>query len=90
MPMAAVEALFFDLPVVASNIGGLPEIITTGKNGYLCSIDPVEFADNIHVAIKNYTQLKSTTGLHNEDLRSRFNLNYTIGQVRELYSGNFK
>ena len=33
--MIAIEALAYHIPVIAKNIGGLPEIIKHGKNGYL-------------------------------------------------------
>ena len=34
-PLAVLEAMSFKLPVVASNIGGLPELVQEGNTGYL-------------------------------------------------------
>ena len=40
--LAALEAMAGGAPVIASNAGGLPEIITNGKNGYMSDVGDVE------------------------------------------------
>src|SRR5262249_21646148 len=34
--LAALEAMACEVPVVASNVGGLPEIIENGVTGFVC------------------------------------------------------
>jgi glycosyltransferase involved in cell wall biosynthesis len=56
-PLAVLEAMSFRLPVVASHIGGLPELVRDGSTGFLFSPgDPtamagrlVELADNLEL-----------------------------------------
>ena len=38
-PQVVLEALSMGVPVVASNVGGLPALIDEGVNGYLCPAD---------------------------------------------------
>jgi L-malate glycosyltransferase len=40
--LAALEAMACEVPVVASKVGGLPEIIENGVTGYLCPPDAVD------------------------------------------------
>ena len=40
--LAALEAMACEVPVIASDVGGLPEIISDGETGFLCAPDDVE------------------------------------------------
>ena len=47
-PLVALEALVRGRPVVATRIGGIPDIVEDGESGYLVEIDrPDEIADRI-------------------------------------------
>lgn len=40
--LAALEALSCEVPVVATDVGGLPEVVRSGENGYLLPVGDVE------------------------------------------------
>lgn len=42
--LAALEAMACEMPVIASNVGGLPEVVTHGTDGYLVAPRDVEAA----------------------------------------------
>ncbi len=44
-------ALHFDVPMVATRVGGLPEIVRDGVTGYLCDPDAASIADAIERAL---------------------------------------
>jgi glycosyltransferase involved in cell wall biosynthesis len=54
LPTAAIEAAFFELPVVATRTGGLPEIVIDGETGYLVDARcPPHLADRLDLLIRN-------------------------------------
>lgn len=40
--LAALEAMAAEVPVIVTNAGGLPEILTNGKAGYMCNVGDVK------------------------------------------------
>ena len=40
--LAALEALSCEVPVIATDVGGLPEVVVSGENGYLLPVGDVE------------------------------------------------
>jgi glycosyltransferase involved in cell wall biosynthesis len=47
-PLVVLEALAMGVPVIASRVGGLPELVDDGRNGFLCApADVGEFARRI-------------------------------------------
>jgi glycosyltransferase involved in cell wall biosynthesis len=56
--LAALEAMSCGVPVVATNIGGLPELIEDGTSGYLCPLNDVDaFTDRIRSILANESTL---------------------------------
>ena len=54
LPQTATEATACGLPVVAFNIGGLPDIVESGVNGYLATPgDPQDLAHGIDLILSN-------------------------------------
>ncbi|HSQ38897.1 MAG TPA: glycosyltransferase family 4 protein [Anaerolineales bacterium] len=35
-PLVIVEAMAYGCPIISTNVGGIPELITDGVNGFLC------------------------------------------------------
>ena len=45
-------AYSYDLPVIATNVGGLPEVIEDGRSGFIVSLDnPTELYEKINLAL---------------------------------------
>lgn len=54
LPRCVKEASLMEKPIVASNVGGIPEIVRNNQTGYLCNIDDVnEWIGKIRFLIDN-------------------------------------
>ncbi len=52
--ISGLEAMAAGLPLVGTEVGGIPELIRDGVNGYLCQpADPKDLADKIHTLLRH-------------------------------------
>ena len=62
--MAALEAMACEVPVVASNVGGLPEIIEDGVTGFVCPPDAIDQMADRGVALLTDAALRESITQH--------------------------
>jgi glycosyltransferase involved in cell wall biosynthesis len=53
LPMVIIEAMSYGKPVVASNVGGISEIVINGENGYVVENSADAFAEKIQYILEN-------------------------------------
>ena len=71
--LAALEAMACDVPVVASNVGGLPEIIEDGVSGFVCPPDAVSLMAERGIALLTDFALRASIARNAaEVVRSRY------------------
>jgi glycosyltransferase involved in cell wall biosynthesis len=56
MPLTVLDALGYGLPIIASRIGGLPEMVEDGVNGYLVERGSV---DGLIMGLKRFHELEN-------------------------------
>ena len=58
VPMSLIEAMGTGLPIVSTNVGGIPNMIKGGEEGLLCELDPIDLAKNIEILYKDISLRK--------------------------------
>ncbi len=84
--VAAVEAMACGLPVVAANIGGLPEVVDDNETGILVPVrDAQAIADALEKLIEN-TTLRNSFG-HNGRIKVEKNYDWkmSVEKMKSLY-----
>jgi glycosyltransferase involved in cell wall biosynthesis len=86
IPVALMEAMYFELPVVSTNILGLPELIDEGVSGIL--VEPGEIsplADALH-ALANSPNLRATLGRNGKaKVLAEFNNELSARELKSLF-----
>lgn len=84
--LAALEAMACEMPVIASNVGGLPEVVTHGADGYLVAPRDVEAAAKYALEILTRPDRGRAMGqLARANARSKYCSNDVIPMYEAYY-----
>jgi N-acetyl-alpha-D-glucosaminyl L-malate synthase BshA len=84
--LAALEAMACGVPVVASRVGGLPEVIEDGVTGFVCDPDDVDgMAERGIEVLSNQTRKREIGEAAIKDVRTRFDDDVIVPQYEAYY-----
>ena len=85
LPMSILEAMASACPIVASDVGGIKEMVRNGENGYVIKNHVEEFADIIDDILKD-SQKQKSMGLRSKYLyESLFTVEKMVGSYMNIY-----
>ena len=85
--LAALEAMACKVPSIATNVGGIPELIEHGKNGYLAEVGDVETMSKYAIELlSNDARLKEMGESARWEAQSRFCSTKIISQYEAFYA----
>jgi N-acetyl-alpha-D-glucosaminyl L-malate synthase BshA len=84
--LAALEAMACEVPVIASRVGGLPEVVTDGETGFLSEVGDVEKMSADAVGLLADEELRREMGRRaRESAISRYSTDLVIPQYINFY-----
>ena len=84
--MAALEAMASEVPVIATQAGGLPEVIADGESGYLLAVGDVDAMAARAIEILSNSQLQRNMGRAGRRVaETKFNVERIVPQYRNFY-----
>jgi glycosyltransferase involved in cell wall biosynthesis len=83
-PISVIEAMALGLPVVSTNVGGIPNLLEHNKNGLLVDDNDVEEMTNQIIRLMEEPNLAQTLSINGKDLVKSFDWNIVKKQWIEL------
>lgn len=87
LPISLMEAMASELPLVASRVGGIPELIEDGVNGYLCdSQDADSFAKGVLRLLDDPKHRRAAGRAGRKRLEQHFSQRAMVQKTETLYT----
>jgi N-acetyl-alpha-D-glucosaminyl L-malate synthase BshA len=84
--LSALEALACGVPVVASRVGGVPEVVRHGETGWLCDLGDVDaMAAAAIQVLSDQARWQAASDAAAADARARFAERDVVAQYEALY-----
>ena len=83
--LAALEAMSCSVPVISSDVGGLPEVNVHGETGYLCTLDDIDCMAQYAVDILTNEVLHETMSANARAQAERFNQDHIVEEYETFY-----
>jgi glycosyltransferase involved in cell wall biosynthesis len=87
-PMAVLDAMAAGLPVVASAVGGISELVENGRTGWLVPpADPRALADRLRMLLLDPEQERAMGAAGRARICEHFSAERMVAQLAEIYDG---
>lgn len=83
--LAALEAMSCGVPVISSNIGGLPELNIHGKTGFLCEVDDVDAMSEYAIQLLSNDEMREEFSRNARARAEEFNIDKIILDYENYY-----
>ena len=86
MPMTILEAMSYGLPVIATNVGGIPEVVEDKVSGFL--INPGDYsslAEKIELLAKEHDLRKKMGQQGYRIVREKFDIDVITKKLNNFY-----
>ena len=86
LPTVLVEAMALGVPVVATDVTGIPELVDTGRTGTIVpQRDPVALARAIRRLLEDPTEARKLARAARRQVETQFDLTRNVAELRGLF-----
>lgn len=85
LPNVMLEAMAFGTPVIATRVGGIPDVLTDGRTGLLTEPDERSLADAMNAGLSDPARLGRMARASLDLIRERYDIRRTAGRYTGFY-----
>jgi glycosyltransferase involved in cell wall biosynthesis len=86
LPTVLAEAMAAKLPIIASRVGGIPEMVTDGQNGCLVEPEDIDGIAKACIHLLADPEKRAAMGAQGwETVQAKFNIERQVDQLKTLY-----
>lgn len=87
LPIAMLEAMALEKPVVATAVGGIPEVITHEQEGYLAAVGDINGLAQRVMALLRDPMLRRNMGMQGAaKVEAHYHIKHRVKTIEEVYS----
>lgn len=87
IPMTLIEAMGSAIPIIATNVGGIPDMLTNNENAILTSVDSEEIANEL-IRLSNDFELRERLGKNALIRANKFSAQKMACEYIKIYKGD--
>jgi glycosyltransferase involved in cell wall biosynthesis len=85
LPVSILEAMAYELPVISTNVGGIPEVVIHNQNGLIVSPGSInELAKSIEKLVTDH-ELRAAFGQKSKSLVSKHDIHMVSDKLQQIY-----
>lgn len=84
-PIVVLEAMVMGLPVIATRVGAIPEMIDEGKGGFLCNPGDYKGIVDAIIRIKNLPDIAEFGYYNFETAKKKYSYSTVVGKLCNIY-----
>lgn len=88
LPMSILEAMAYGVPILATGVGGIPEAVANGQDGYLIAPRDIDALSQALEKMLADANLREEMGAHaRQKIETTFSTACILPQIERIYSG---
>lgn len=88
LPVSILEAMAYSLPIISTNIAGIPEVVRTGVNGVLIEPGDVQALADAISLLASDDNLRLEYGTNSRKMVEKHDVRKVVDDLAEIYTSN--